>query len=77
MNWEGTEETMRHIFLVSLALLLVLAAGCTMPRIMILSDPLSPEEHLQLGIAYEKKGEFDNAITEYEAAAKKTPRAYY
>jgi len=68
---------MRHIFLVSLAIPLVLAAGCTMPRIMILSDPLSPEEHLQLGIAYEKKGEFDNAITEYEAAAKKTPRAYY
>ena len=77
MNREGAQETMRHIFLVSFAILLVLAAGCTMPRIMILSDPLSPEEHLQLGIAYEKKGEFDNAITEYEAAAKKTPRAYY
>jgi tetratricopeptide (TPR) repeat protein len=77
MNREGVRETMGPIFLASLALLLVLAAGCTMPRIMILSDPLSPEEHLQLGIAYEKKGEFDNAIREYEAAAKKTPLAYY
>ena len=63
--------------MLSLAILVVLAMGCTMPRIIILSDPLSPEEHLQLGIAYEKKGEFDNAINEYKAAAKKTPRAYY
>jgi tetratricopeptide (TPR) repeat protein len=77
MNWEGAQKTMKLIFLVSLAMLVVLAAGCTMPRIMIFSDPLSPEEHLQLGSAYEKKGEFDNAIREYEAAAKKTPRAYY
>ena len=77
MKWDGAGETMRHIFLVSLAILLVLAAGCTMPRIMILSDPLSAEEHLQLGIAYEKKGELDNAIREYEAAEKKTPRANY
>jgi tetratricopeptide (TPR) repeat protein len=77
MKPEGANETMRSTFLLSLAILLMLAAGCTMPRIMILSDPLTAEEHLQLGIAYEKKGEFDNAINEYEAAAKKTPRAYY
>jgi tetratricopeptide (TPR) repeat protein len=77
MKSEGVNETMRSIFVLSLAMLLMLAAGCTMPRIMILSDPLSTEEHLQLGIAYEKKGEFDNAIREYEAAEKKTPRAYY
>jgi tetratricopeptide (TPR) repeat protein len=77
MNSEGSNEMMRCIFVLSLALLVVLAGGCTMPRIMVLSDPLSAEEHLQLGIAYEKKGEFDNAIREYEAAEKKTPRAYY
>jgi tetratricopeptide (TPR) repeat protein len=77
MNSEGANETMRSTFLLSLALLVVLAGGCTMPRIMIISDPLSAEEHLQLGIAYEQKGEFDNAIREYEAAEKKTPRAYY
>jgi tetratricopeptide (TPR) repeat protein len=77
MNSEGANQTMRSIFLLSLTILVVLAGGCTMPRIMVLSDPLSAEEHLQLGIAYEKKGELDNAINEYEAAAKKTPRAYY
>ncbi len=55
----------------------VIFAGCAMPRVMVLSDPLSPEEHLQLGIAYEKKGEFDNALEEYGAAAKKVPVAFF
>ena len=77
MNRAGARKTMKPIFLVCLAMLVVLAGGCTLPRIMLLSDPLSPEEHLQLGSAYEKKGEYENAIREYEAAAKKTPRAYY
>jgi len=77
MKSEGANETMRSIFVLSLAIVVVLAVGCTMPRIMILSDPLSAEEHLQLGIAYEKEGEFDNAIREYEAAKEETPRAYY
>jgi tetratricopeptide (TPR) repeat protein len=47
-----------------------------MPRILILDDPLSPEEHLTLGLAYEKEGEFDHAIREYETAAKEFPIAY-
>ena len=56
--------------------LLVIIAGCAMPRIIIYDDPLSPEEHLKLGMAYEKDGELDNAITEYKAAARKLPIAY-
>jgi tetratricopeptide (TPR) repeat protein len=43
---------------------------------MILKDPLTPEEHLNLGVAYEKKGELDQAIAEYRLAAKKLPLAY-
>ncbi len=66
---------MRRPLLVTFGMLLI-CAGCAMPRFTILSDPLSPEEHLELGIAYEKKGEFDNAIKEYEVAAKKRPVAY-
>jgi len=66
---------MRRPLLVTFGMLLI-CAGCTMPRFTILSDPLSSEEHLELGIAYEKKGEFDNAIKEYEVAAKKQPVAY-
>lgn len=43
----------------------------TVPRIVILQDPLSADEHLKLGLSYEAKGEFDLAISEYEAALKK------
>lgn len=53
-----------------------LLLSCSMPRFIILDDPLSPEEHINLGVAYERKGEFEAAIKEYEAAAKKNPLAY-
>ena len=54
----------------------LLLAGCSLPRIIVLEDPLSPEEHLNLGVAYEKKGEWESAIKEYEAASKRLPMAY-
>jgi tetratricopeptide (TPR) repeat protein len=54
----------------------LLFAGCSLPRIIVLDDPLSPEEHINLGVAYESKGELEGAIKEYEAASKKLPRAY-
>lgn len=54
----------------------LLASGCAMPRIIVLDDPLSPEEHINLGVAYEKNGELDNATKEYKMASKKLPLAY-
>lgn len=54
----------------------VLPAGCSLPRIIVLDDPLSPEEHLNLGVAYERNGELESAIKEYEAASKQLPMAY-
>ncbi len=53
-----------------------LILSCSFPRIIILNDPLSPEEHLNLGVIYERKGEFDNALKEYYTASKKLPLAY-
>lgn len=47
----------------------LLLAGCSLPRIIVLEDPLSAEEHVNLGVAYERKGELDSAIREYEAAS--------
>ena len=48
---------------------------CSLPRIVVLDDPLTSEEHLNLGVAYEKKGEFESAIKEYELAAEELPIA--
>jgi len=56
--------------------LTILPSGCSLPKIIILKDPLTPEEHLNLGVAYERRGEFDQAIREYQAAAKKLPIAF-
>ena len=55
---------------------MIFQVGCSLPRITILKDPLTPEEHLNLGVAYEKKGELDQAIAQYRLAAKKLPLAY-
>ncbi|MEW6570673.1 MAG: tetratricopeptide repeat protein [Nitrospirota bacterium] len=62
-------------WMVITAYLLPLCA-CALPRIVILDDPLSPEEHVNLGVAYEKKGDLDIALKEYTAAAKKLPLAH-
>jgi tetratricopeptide (TPR) repeat protein len=59
------------LFFVLLAL-----ASCAIPKIIILHDPLSPEERINLGLAYEKKGETRRAIAEYEKASKELPEAY-
>jgi len=56
---------------------LLLLSSCAFPRIIILKDPLTPEEHLNLGVAYEKQGELDAAMKEYKLAAKKLPGAYF
>jgi tetratricopeptide (TPR) repeat protein len=57
---------------VPLLLVLLLAGGCSrIPKIIILSDPLTAAEHVELGVAYERKGELDLARREYERALRK------
>ena len=65
-----------HFLLFSLCSLLF-SSSCALPRIIVLEDSLTAEEHLNLGVAYEKRCEFDSAIKEYRLAAKKLPIAYF
>ena len=58
-------------------LVLLLTGGCSrIPRIIVLEDPLTAAEHVQLGVAYERKGELDLAQREYERALRKDGTFY-
>ena len=58
-------------------LVLLLAGGCSrIPRIIVLEDPLTAAEHVDLGVAYERKGELDLARREYERALLKDGKHY-
>jgi len=58
-------------------LVLLLAGGCSrVPRIIVLEDPLTAAEHVELGVAYERKGELDLALREYERALRKDGTFY-
>ena len=58
-------------------LVLLLAAGCSrMPKIIVLEDPLTAAEHVELGVAYERKGEIDLARREYEMALRKDAKMF-
>ncbi|WP_460177802.1 tetratricopeptide repeat protein [Thermodesulfovibrio hydrogeniphilus] len=55
---------------------LLLIAGCSMPKILVLNDPLTAEEHLMMGLSREKAGLFDEAIKHYEEASKSDARGF-
>lgn len=58
-------------------LVLLVAGGCSrVPRIIVLSDPLTAAEHVELGVAYERKGDLDLARREYERALRKDRKFY-
>ena len=51
--------------------LLMTISACSLPRITVLSDPLTADEHNDLGVSYEASGEWDRALATYAAAAAK------
>jgi Tfp pilus assembly protein PilF len=54
-----------------LLLAIIILAGCAMPKIVVFDDPLTAQQHNDLGVAYEGKGDFGLAEKEYEKALKK------
>lgn len=71
--------TPRRPFFIPLQLILLVGpmfffSGCSLPRIIILHDPLSSEEHANLGRIYETKGEPELAREQYRAALSRDPK---
>ena len=55
----------------------MLVGGCyRVPKIIVLEDPLTAAEHVELGVAYERKGESDLARREYEMALRKDKKFF-
>ncbi|WP_241667296.1 tetratricopeptide repeat protein [Pseudodesulfovibrio senegalensis] len=75
MKGKSTQYRLRAA-LPCLALIVLMGlGGCAMPKITLHDDALSPEEHLQLGVSYEQKGELQLAQEQYEQA-KDLPEAW-
>jgi tetratricopeptide (TPR) repeat protein len=72
------KKRLRDFSIDSLFVLLIILfiTSCSFPRFIVLEDPLTPEEHINLGLSYEKEGLLENAIDEYTKASKKLPIAY-
>jgi hypothetical protein len=52
-------------------------SGCSIPQIIILKDPLTPEEYLRLGVSYESNNQLELAEAQYQkAAAHDVPEAF-
>jgi len=61
----------KSMVFIAVILVLILTQACSMPklpRIIVIDDPLTAEQHNDLGVAYEKKGDFDLAGKEFEKA---------
>ena len=65
----------RRAAVVCLVLMLISGSGCSLPKIIILNDPLSAEEHIKLGRIYETEGKSDLAMQQYETAAKQDAKS--
>jgi Tfp pilus assembly protein PilF len=75
MSGEGRPRSWRRV--APFLLVFLVAGGCSrIPKIIVLEDPLSATEHVELGVAYERKGELDLAQREYERALRKDGKLY-
>ncbi len=59
--------------LYAVLLLSLLLSGCSLPKIIVLHDPLSADEHIKLGSIYDAQGKTGLARDQYRAAVKQEP----
>lgn len=72
----GAEAVRRRGAWLALTLLCVFLPACGgLPRIIVLHDPLSAEEHLRLGALYEARGQANLAEKEYAAVLQRDARS--
>jgi Tfp pilus assembly protein PilF len=57
-------------YFVALYLLVLLFSGCSLPKIIVLHDPLSADEHVRLGGIYDAQGKVELARDQYRAAVR-------
>ena len=62
----------RNLF-IAIPLLALLLSGCSLPKIIVLHDPLSAEEHMRLGSIYDSQGKAGLARDQYRFAVKQAP----
>ncbi len=55
---------------IPLLIVCLFLSACSIPRVVVLSDPLTAEEHNDLGVSYELMGETELALKEYELASR-------
>lgn len=65
MNFTGKNITL--LFFSTWAFFLF--AGCSIPQIIVLKDPLTAQEYLRLGVSYESRNQLDLAQVQYRKAA--------
>ncbi|WP_081859152.1 tetratricopeptide repeat protein [Desulfohalovibrio reitneri] len=75
-NSGSTSPARRWAGPVAACLALLLLSGCALPSLHRHRDALTPQEHLKLGLSYEKNGEYKLALREYEAALPEMEQAH-
>jgi len=60
----------QHNSLKTILVLALLLSGCSLPKIIVLHDPLSADEHVRLGSIYDAQGKSGLARDQYKAAVR-------
>ena len=68
---DGNVRAGRAISYAAFFLAAMIMCGCSLPKIIVLHDPLTPEEHNNLGRIYESQGKPDLAAQQYREALAK------